>query len=113
MRISKLNVRNVSLGKTLTAYCTLELMVLPSWTCVVVQINKSVANKLGKVAVRFGRHVEAEAVEAANYTASALAIHIERQNLNVVQLFKKYTTKSECLINHHLQRNMFKSLGFT
>ena len=70
MRISKLNVRNVSLGKTLTAYCTLELMVLPSWTCVVVQINKSVANKLGKVAVRFGRHVEAEAVEAANFRES-------------------------------------------
>ena len=29
-------------------------------------------------------------------SASTLAIHIERQNLNVVQFLKKYTTKSEC-----------------
>ena len=28
-------------------------------------------------------------------SASTLTIHIERQNLNVVQFFKKYTTKSE------------------
>ena len=30
------------------------------------------------------------------------------KNLNVEQFFVKYTTKSECFINHHLQRNIFK-----
>ena len=34
-------------------------------------------------------------------------------NLNVVQFLVKYATKSECFINHHLQRNIFKGLWFT
>ena len=34
------------------------------------------------------------------------AIYIKCQNLNEVQFFKKYT-KNECLIDHHLQRNIF------
>ena len=70
---------------------------------------------------RATRDVKAEVVEAANYsgswkrlkgTAFTLAIHIACQNLNVVQFFVKYTTKSKCLINHHLQRNIFKGLWF-
>ena len=46
-------------------------------------------------------------------TASILAIHIERQNLNVVQFFKKYARKSECSIDHHLQSNIFKRMWLT
>ena len=30
----------------------------------------------------------------------------------VVQFFVKYTTKSECFIDHDLQRNIFKGLSF-
>ena len=33
------------------------------------------------------------------------------KNLNVVQFFVKYTTKSECFIDHHLQRNISKACG--
>ena len=32
------------------------------------------------------------------------------KSLNEVQFFVKYTTKSECFIDHHLQRNIFKGL---
>ena len=61
------------------------------------------------------RKLEAEAanVHGSGSCTSTLMIHIERQNLNVVQFLKKYTVKSECLIDHHLQRNIFKSLRFT
>ena len=31
------------------------------------------------------------------------------KNLNVVHFLVKHTTKSECLIDHHLQRNIFKA----
>ena len=37
---------------------------------------------------------------------------MQRQNLNVVRLKKKYTMKSECLIDHHLQGSIFKGLWF-
>ena len=52
--------------------------------------------------------VEAKAGSSKRVPASTLAIHIEHQNLNVVQL-KKYTTKRECMIDHHLQRSIFKA----
>ena len=35
------------------------------------------------------------------------------ENLNVVQFFVKYMTKTYCSTNQHLQRNLFKSLWFT
>ena len=35
------------------------------------------------------------------------------KNLNVVQFFVKYLTKTKCLIDHHLQRNIFKRLWFS
>ena len=68
--------------------------------------------------------VKAVAVEAASFrgsgswerhkgTATATTIHnIERQNLNVAQFSKKYTTKGESLIDHHFRKNMFKGLWF-
>ena len=33
------------------------------------------------------------------------------KNLNVVEFFVKYTTKSKCFIDHHLQRNILKICG--
>ena len=53
-----------------------------------------------------------EAVKGYRF-ASTLTIHIERQNLIEVLFVKKYRTKSECLIDHHLQRNIFKGLSRT
>ena len=32
------------------------------------------------------------------------------KNLDVIQFLKKYTTKSECTTDHHLQRNIFERL---
>ena len=40
-------------------------------------------------------------------------MHIERRNLNVLQVLNKITTKDECSIDHHLQRSIFKGLWFT
>ena len=58
---------------------------------------------------------EAEAKSGKKGTAcpSNLTIYIEHQNSNVVQFFKKYMTKSDCLIDRHLQRNIFKGFWFT
>ena len=76
--------------------------------------------KVCKVFCVYIRGVEAEAVEAANFRGSGKRIPLpfkpfmsNVKNLNVVQVFVKYTTKSECFIDHHLQRNIFKGLWFT
>ena len=53
-------------------------------------------------------------LEAVKFnTLPAWPIVSNVKNLNVGQFFVKYSTKSECLIDHYLQTKNFEGLWFT
>ena len=57
--------------------------------------------------------MEAEAVKAGNFCRSSKRAPLPPflsnvENLNAMQFFVKYIINSYCLINQHLQRNLFK-----
>ena len=56
------------------------------------------------------RKQKLKAVKKGTASATNLTIYIRHQNSNVVQFFKKYMTKNDCLIDRHLQRTFLKAL---
>ena len=71
--------------------------------------------KLGAEAVEAQIFVEAKAGSGKKVPLPLpLKPFISNVNdMNVVQFVVKFATKSECFIDHHLQRYIFKDLWFT